>query len=84
MVILSLGNVNDVVAIVAYICPFLTKGRNSKIVISSNEAKRVLCKPYSAIGVRLVIFTAKEGIYFKLNHGIFFVHKSYLKIYKLG
>ena len=42
--------------------PFLTKGRNSKIVISSNEAKRVLCKPYSAIGVRLIIFTAEEGI----------------------
>ena len=52
----------------------------------SNEAKRVLCKPYSAIGVRLVIFTAKEGIYLYLNHddGIFFVHKSSEKIYKLG
>ena len=52
----------------------------------SNEAKRVLCKPYSAIGVRLDIFTAKEGIYLNLNHddGIFFVHKSSEKIYKLG
>ena len=45
-----------------HFCPFLTKGRNSKIVILSNESKRDLCKPYQAIGVRLIFFTAEEGI----------------------
>ena len=54
----------------------------------SNEAKRVLCKPYSAIGVRLVIFTAKEGISLTKNEitfgpiSILFCTKSLLKAQK--
>ena len=39
---------------------FKKKGRNSKILILSNKAKRILCAPYSAIGDdRLLILTVK-------------------------